>query len=561
MLNVFRRGGLAALTFVLAAACIIAFSQPVHAGGDYSLYGMVHGTNGDGTVDVGDTLYITMADLKAEMGDGIETCIDHDQVYVECVFYDPSNPGVYALSPYYLYEDSAGRFCMVVPEEAAGLEIMFYTDGTESGLTGYSANSERFKVKPLSGGGGGISGEYLSGFLKGQNKDGTFYSGDEAYVTMDLLKARFPNFETLYNEKKVTCNFYAGTTKLEAFYKSGRFYYTIHPSRYGQNIKFVVSGAVNGETQSIPVSTYIDFTVDKSGKVTVTGKTNKANTFQAVKVDGGWHVLPSSQVGKQSISFTFSVTDEKKYSVGAHSLEAIMSDSSVCESKKTLPVSIYKKPSLSAKWFETEAKYLVMTPGSFSASYGNIYIDYRKGKKGKWSTQWGPFSPNSPGKISKLSPGSTYQVRAYYVKNVSGTYYIGPVSKTITIKTGPKKKPAIKSVSISKAKVKKVKVLPKTYWDSSSKSWKTLKGYTTYETTYKVTIKFKKKPGIAGIEVYAGGVTLPKFIKGNKKAYTATFTVGGKAKGKKTVFKIRTKGNKTYGAWSPFYKSKKVKIK
>ena len=59
--------------------------------------------------------------------------------------------------------------------------------------------------------------------------------------------------------------------------------------------------------------------------------------------------------------------------------------------------------------------------------------------------------------------------------------------------------------------------------------------YHRYKKTYtkfKVTVKFKKKQGIAG--VYIGTLHgLYAYKKGNKKKYSQTFTCTGKKKGKK----------------------------
>ena len=124
------------------------------------------------------------------------------------------------------------------------------------------------------------------------------------------------------------------------------------------------------------------------------------------------------------------------------------------------------------------------------------------------------------------------------------------------MKTGPKAKPPIKSITISKAVTKKHWVKPK------YEGFKLVAdGFWVTDTTYTVTIKMKKKPGVAGIYVHASSNSpLYKYIKGNKKVYKCTFTVGGKAIGKKSTVQVYTKGNKTYGCYSPISK-KKVKIR
>ena len=420
-------------------------------------------------------------------------------------------------------------------------------------------------------------GEGLGEVLRGWTNDGgkqVCCSGDRLYVTMKSLDEKFEGkFSTMYAKKEIECYFYSrdpgasNGKELAAFYDSTtkQFYYKIHPNQYGKELTFYTRSLTgdtsdNRNSNSVLVTSAISFTISKTGIVSVTGK-SMYHPFTQVKLDGGKMVLPDSQKGKNNVSFTFSVADRKQYSTGYHPIVGYLDNDTTCEPLNKVPVSIYTKPSVKAKMFKTNNKSVTFSPGSFdSAAYGDMYIDIKNGSKGKWSTAWGPFGPGSSKKLKKtLTPGSTYYVRAYYVKEVSGTYFIGPVSSTVKIKTGPKKKPAVKSIKITKAKVKKIKVKGKHYWDNGTLKY--LKGFTTYETTYKVTIKFKKKQKIAGIEVYAGGVTLPKFIKGSKKTYTAKFTVGGKAKGKRTNFKIRTKGNASYGAWSPTYKSKKIRIR
>ena len=64
----------------------------------------------------------------------------------------------------------------------------------------------------------------------------------------------------------------------------------------------------------------------------------------------------------------------------------------------------------------------------------------------------------------------------------------------------------------------------------------------------------KKKPGVAGI--YIGS----KHVKGNKKTYTAKFTLSGKKKGKKVKVSVYSYMNPTYGGWSGKI-FKKVKVK
>ena len=178
------------------------------------------------------------------------------------------------------------------------------------------------------------------------------------------------------------------------------------------------------------------------------------------------------------------------------------------------------------------------------------------------ATTFESFGPNSAKAIKKLTANTKYKFRAVYTKKVTyggkDYYMVGPFSKVITVKTGPKAKPAVSSVTTSKASVKKVWVKP----ILNALGLVEVPGYWVKETTYKVTVKFKKKPGVYGVWIWANGNSpLFKFVKGNKKSYSATFTLTGSNIGKKIKVKVYTQGSKTYGAYSPTYTKKKVPIR
>lgn len=145
-----------------------------------------------------------------------------------------------------------------------------------------------------------------------------------------------------------------------------------------------------------------------------------------------------------------------------------------------------------------------------------------------------------------------------------GSYFFGgPVLNTTTIKTGKAKKPAIKSVKVKAVKIKYHKHRVRGHYETTAMGsliW--IRPYTEryYTCKHKVTIKLKKKPGTAGIWVNG------KFLKGNKKKYTATFTpypnyyTKRPPKGQKFRVKIRSYQSKSYYGFSPTY-SKKKKVK
>lgn len=230
------------------------------------------------------------------------------------------------------------------------------------------------------------------------------------------------------------------------------------------------------------------------------------------------------------------------------------------------PTYIYARPTISASQFVTYNNYFVFKNKSVTSEYDGLVLSYRpKGKKnwisGNPSKPSGWFSSYETGKMNGLKANTFYEVRASYTKNVGGKTYssIYPswgsnlaYSNTITIKTGPAKKPPIKSIKITKAKVKTSRTKGKWYWDNGHLKY--LKPYKVYRTTFTVTVTMKKKPGVKGI--YIG----EKKVKGNKKKYKTKFTIDGKMKGKKVRVDVRTYGNNTYGQRSMVY-SKKVKVK
>lgn len=206
-----------------------------------------------------------------------------------------------------------------------------------------------------------------------------------------------------------------------------------------------------------------------------------------------------------------------------------------------------------------------------------VLIEYKKGN-GEWKHGSGPVDVFCENKQSGLSAATAYKVRASFCKaayyDLDGNTYLftGPTSDPLTIKTAYSK-PPVKAVKISKVKVKCKKYR---YWTGKIrqrwlvdartgrkirliKQWKIYRTVRYYSTRYKVTVKFKKKPGIAGIQLRTShGYTV--WLGGNKTAYSKTFTVSGKKKGKRLTVKVRALMSKKYSSWSGNYK-KRVKIR
>ena len=161
-------------------------------------------------------------------------------------------------------------------------------------------------------------------------------------------------------------------------------------------------------------------------------------------------------------------------------------------------------------------------------------------KKGKWTTAktLGYFScgNSNPVTIKGLKPLTNYKFRVQaYANGMTGT-----PSDIVTMKTGSKKKPAIKSIKIVQRKKVTVKGWWRRNWNGRyyvGSTWIPPYTYTKYKV--KVTLK-KKVPKIGGMWVATN------WVKGSKKSYTV-WVPNGAQKGKKLTIRISTALGKGYG--------------
>lgn len=161
-------------------------------------------------------------------------------------------------------------------------------------------------------------------------------------------------------------------------------------------------------------------------------------------------------------------------------------------------------------------------------------------KKGKWTTAktLGYFScgNSNPVTIKGLKPLTNYKFRVQaYANGMTGT-----PSDIVTMKTGSKKKPAIKSIKIVQRKKVTVKGWWRKHWIGgriSRYEWVPPYTYTKYKV--KVTLK-KKVPKIGGMWVATN------WVKGSKKSYTV-WVPNGAQKEKKLTIRISTALGKGYG--------------
>lgn len=215
--------------------------------------------------------------------------------------------------------------------------------------------------------------------------------------------------------------------------------------------------------------------------------------------------------------------------------------------------------------FEFYSTYLLYNPYDFGKNLGayHLYMDYSCDGGKTWKTS-GAMRSNSVQlyssqqyRINGLKPNKKYRTRIYYGERVSykgKSYFIkGPKRSTGTYKTGKKKKPAIKSVTAKATNVKYHKVKHYGYYTGV---YLYTEKYYTYNV--KVTVKLKKKPGAKGLWING------KFVKGNKKKYTATFKPYPNYSSKKPRGRVKYKvsvcsyQSKAYGGFSPLYQKTKT---
>lgn len=197
------------------------------------------------------------------------------------------------------------------------------------------------------------------------------------------------------------------------------------------------------------------------------------------------------------------------------------------------PAEKLKKPRVDTGY--NSAKFWVDYPNKLQTS-----VRIQVLKKGKWTTAktLGYFScgNSNPVTIKGLKPLTNYKFRVQaYANGMTGT-----PSDVVTMKTGSKKKPAIKSIKIVQRKKVTVRGWWRRNWNGRyyvGSTWVPPYTYTKYKV--KVTLK-KKVPKIGGMWV-AGN-----WVKGSKKSYTV-WVPNGAQKGKKLTIRISTALGKGYG--------------
>ncbi len=274
--------------------------------------------------------------------------------------------------------------------------------------------------------------------------------------------------------------------------------------------------------------------------------------------------------------------DMKDFKVGMHTIYVLISNGTDYKWSVTtyVPTLIYKSVSNSLSNYYTyphkfNYRYTDSTYYSYSDEDLYMYMGFKK-SGAAWSNYvYRMDSSYTDYEMTGLSANTSYNVRQMLGKAV--TYkgqevtivgsLTGYASPAVTIKTAYAK-PLVKSINITRVKTVCHKYR---YWTgkiriryivstgriiSRKKIYRTVR---TYYTRYKVTVRLKKKQGIAGIYMRTShGVYAWK--GGNKTVYSQTFKVGGKKKGKKMTVYVQSLRSKTYGGWSGTYK-KRVKCR
>ena len=323
----------------------------------------------------------------------------------------------------------------------------------------------------------------------------------------------------------------------------------------------------------------INVNVDENGIATVAAYiVGDGLTFESVHIDA------EEVRGSDAIRGDTVVTgkiDMKAYGIGYHYLEILILHNDVptgnCLAFDKVATGIYEKPTtFKTENFTTKRTSIKYYNAGNSYSYDSdceVYVDFKK-KGGKWSTKKIHAAQYYEKSKGGFKAGATYSARGYYLKSVEYwkdhvTYDFKGPSKTVkTLKTGYKK-PKVSKISISKVKQKVHKYR---YWTGKIrqrwlvnartgqrirliKQWKVYRTVRSYTTRYKVTVKFKKKQGVCGIQLHTShGYTV--WLGGDKKKYSKTFTVSGKKKGKKVKISVKSRRSKKYDGWSGTYKKR-----
>ena len=170
--------------------------------------------------------------------------------------------------------------------------------------------------------------------------------------------------------------------------------------------------------------------------------------------------------------------------------------------------------------------------------------------------------------ITGLKGNTEYQIKVNYIKDVYGDAdktkvltLTSPDSNVISVLTSMDAKVDIKSVKISKAKIKKYKYKGYWWWSKVRGRWVWEKPSMSTCTRFKVTVTLKKKvPGAKGYWINIDGAN-QYMMDGSKTKCSFYALVKGKKIGKKVTVKACAYNRAGGKGMGPLGKAKKAKVK
>lgn len=401
----------------------------------------------------------------------------------------------------------------------------------------------------------------LSGMQNSLYEGVTYPGGDERWYKFNVKERAVinPTFELAEKERSGHFNYY--TTEIRLYNSRNEQVYTEAHTKYtGENIWKLGSKTLTSGTYYVKI-------VNKGAfyPATFMFNLNGHNWIPANRINCSQSAIQLSDIGKKKViaQTVPANSDDKIVSVYDHltgktwnwynsnkvDYDGIPSTATAPGKHKWItfkttngktfttyvisPAEKLKKPRVATGY--NSAKFWVDYPHKLQTS-----VRIQVLKKGKWTTAktLGYFScgNSNPVTIKGLKPLTNYKFRVQaYANGMTGT-----PSDVVTMKTGSKKKPAIKSIKIVQRKKVTVKGWWRRNWNGRyyvGSTW--VPGYTYTKYKVKVTLK-KKVPKIGGMWV-AGN-----WVKGSKKSYTVWVPKEAQ-KGKKLTIRISTALGKGYG--------------
>ena len=458
-------------------------------------------------------------------------------------------------------------YIIMEPNETANLKFQFRTD--------YNGNTS-ITVKPslatVAENGGssfqaaqsvGVSAEE-TGIICSDNN--IFQNG--RYFTFYTPNRRLQNLMlTAENGKKVMAYLYSGNDsgmknallKVESggqesygsvWLEPGTYVLAIGAKGNGQYASYRYRMTGRDYIQATGVSltcTESDLTIDEGTRYTPRTFTFVASTIPANSDDKLNQIESSGKISCQtegsvygentkSFTVTFDASGYRGYQAGSATIKVTSTNGltsaglSVFAKAGTPSVPYYKV-------YPTQVVFSVLANGSHGSSDVAVYQ--------KSGSSWKRLGKNQKGETvaNKLKANTNYQFKfVESAQKADGTWVEGtPLYKTI--RTQRKEKPAIRSVKVSKVKVRyKWKYLTYVGW----RKW--------WYTDFRVTVTLKKKLQ-AGQKLYING----RQASGKGKKYSMYFSLNGKKKGKSYTLSIQPYGRK--GDAEMFGTSMKKKIR